>query len=52
MDHIFLHCELAKGLLLFVWSLFEVNSAMPRTMLDLLACWKDSLGKIKNKYSR
>jgi hypothetical protein len=49
VDHLFLHCEVARALWGFVPCLLGVSWVMPRSMTNLLACWKGPFRK-KVKY--
>jgi hypothetical protein len=39
VDHLLLHCEVAARLWNYVFTLFGVEWVMPRSFLDVLACW-------------
>jgi hypothetical protein len=45
MDHLVLHCAMARDLWDMVFSLFRIQWAMPRRVVDLLACWQGRLGR-------
>jgi hypothetical protein len=45
VDHLLLHCSLSRELWNMILALFGVQWVMPRTVLDLLACWQGSFGK-------
>uniref|UniRef100_A0A2N9EY67 Anaphase-promoting complex subunit 5 n=1 Tax=Fagus sylvatica TaxID=28930 RepID=A0A2N9EY67_FAGSY len=48
IDHLFLHCRVARELWDNVLSLFGMDWVMPRRVVDLLACWQGKLGKHQN----
>ena len=48
IDHLFLHCRVARELWDNVLSLFGMDWVMPRRVVDLLACWQGKLGKNQN----
>jgi hypothetical protein len=48
VDHLFLHCALARELWTMVFSLFGMHWVMPRRIVDVLACWQGRLGRHKN----
>jgi hypothetical protein len=39
IDHLLLHCDAARELWSFMFSLFGVEWVMPQTVLDLLTTW-------------
>jgi hypothetical protein len=39
VDHILLHCNLASALWNNIFSRFGISWVMPRSVLDLVACW-------------
>jgi len=39
VDHILLHCDVASALWNNIFSLFGISWVMPRSVLDLVACW-------------
>jgi hypothetical protein len=45
VDHLFLHCALPRDLLTMVFSLPGIQWAMPRRVVDLLACWQRQIGE-------
>ena len=45
IDHLFLHCSLAKQLWDTILTLFGVHWVMPRKLQDLIACWSGALGR-------
>ena len=45
IDHLFLHCTVARELWSSVFILFGVSWVMPRRVVDLLTCWQGSLGR-------
>jgi hypothetical protein len=44
IDHLLLHCDTARELWSFMFSLFGVEWVMPQTVLDLLTTWGASFG--------
>ena len=40
VDHLLLHCDMARDLWFLVLCLFKVQWVMPKRVVDLLACWK------------
>jgi hypothetical protein len=44
IDHLLLHCNIARDLWSYFFTLFEVEWVMPRRVLELLTSWGDSLG--------
>ena len=44
IDHLFLHCKVARELWNFVFNLFGMSWVMPRKVVELLSCWQGSLG--------
>jgi hypothetical protein len=44
IDHLFLHCTVARELWNSVFILFGMSWVMPRRVVDLLTCWQGSLG--------
>jgi hypothetical protein len=44
IDHLLLHCEVARDLWSALFTLFDVTWVMPATVLDLLACWRGQVG--------
>ena len=49
VDHLFLHCALARELWTMVFRLFGMHWVMPRRVVDVLACWKGRFGRQKNR---
>ena len=45
IDHLFLHCKVARELWNSVFNLFGVAWVMPRKVVELLWCWQGSLGR-------
>ena len=45
IDHLFLHCSVAKQLWDCILTLFGVHWVMPRNLPDLIACWPGALGR-------
>ena len=50
VDHLFLHCALARELWTTVFSLFGMYWVMPKRIVNVLASWKGRLGRHKNRY--
>jgi hypothetical protein len=44
MDHLLLHCEVARDLWSYIFSLFGIEWVMPRMVLELLTSWGPSVG--------
>jgi hypothetical protein len=44
IDHLFLHCDVARNLWSVIFSLFGVTCVMPETVLNMLACWRSHMG--------
>lgn len=40
INHLSLHCPIAVQIWQMLYSILDMNKAMPRTTLDLLKCWK------------
>ena len=51
MDHLFLHCALARELWTMVFSLFGMYWVMPKQIVDVFASWKGRLGRHKNRHT-
>jgi hypothetical protein len=45
VDHLFVHCDVAKELWSLVFSMFSVHWLMPKTILELLFGWSNWFGK-------
>ena len=45
IDHLFIHCSLAKQLWDMFLTLFGVHWVMPQKLQDLIACWTGALGR-------
>ena len=45
IDHLFIHCSLAKQPWDTILSLFDVHWVMPQKLQDLIACWPGALGR-------
>jgi hypothetical protein len=45
MDHLLLHCPIAQQLWTMVFSLFVVQWVMPKSVMDMLACWQGWFGR-------
>ena len=48
MDHLLLHCTVARELWTTVFSLFGVYWAMPKSVMELLASWKGNFKRCSN----
>jgi hypothetical protein len=44
IEHLLLHCKVARDLWSYILTLFGVEWVMPRMVLELLACWGASFG--------
>jgi hypothetical protein len=44
IDHLLLHCDVARALWSVLFSLFDVTWVMNGRVIDLLACWKGQRG--------
>jgi hypothetical protein len=49
IDHLLLHCDVARDIWSFFYILFGVEWVMPRRVLDLLSNWGNSLGRSQVK---
>ena len=47
LDHLLLRCLVARELCALVFSLSEVKWVMPKTVVNLLACWKGSVVRLQ-----
>ncbi len=45
IDHLFIHCYLAKQLWDMILTLFGVHWVMPQKLQDLITCWPGALGR-------
>ena len=45
VNHLLIHCSIATELWPMVFSLFGIHWVMPKTVVDLLACWQGSFGR-------
>ena len=52
VDHLSLHCCIAVELWTLVFALFGVHSIMPKTVVELLACWQGKFGLHHNSFTR
>ena len=52
VDHLLLHCRIAVELWTLVFALFGVHSIMPKTVVELLACWQGKFGLHHNSFTR
>uniref|UniRef100_A0A2N9G315 Lon N-terminal domain-containing protein n=1 Tax=Fagus sylvatica TaxID=28930 RepID=A0A2N9G315_FAGSY len=50
VDHLFLHCDLARELWNMAFSSFGMYWVMPKQIVDVLASWKGRLGRHKNRH--
>ena len=48
IDHLLIHCSIAFDLWSMVLTLFGIHWVMPKTVVDLLACWQGKLGRHRN----
>ena len=48
IDHLLIHCPIAMELWAMVFSLFGIHWVMPKTVVDLLACWQGKFGLHQN----
>ena len=48
VDHLLIHCPIAFDLWSMVFTLFGIHWVMPKTVVDLLACWQGKLGRHRN----
>ena len=48
VDHLFLHCPIAFEMWTMVFTLFGIYWVMPKTLVDLLACWQGKFGRHHN----
>ena len=44
VDHLSLHCPIVYELWSMVFTLFGIHWAMPKTIVELLACWQGNFG--------
>ena len=44
VDHLLLHCPIVYELWSMVFTLFGIHWAMPKTVVELLACWQGNFG--------
>ena len=45
MDHLLLHCYIAKEVCSMVFSMSGIQWVMPKGVMELLACWQGSFGQ-------
>ena len=45
VDHLLLHCSIVYKLWSMVFTLFDIHWAMPKTVVELLACWQGNFGR-------
>ena len=48
VDLLFLHCPIAFEMRSMVFTLFGIYWVMPKTLVDLLACWQGKFGRHHN----
>lgn len=48
VDHLLLHCSIAKELWTMAFGMFGIYWVMPRSVLGLLACWQGNFGRHQN----
>ncbi len=48
IDHLFLHCKVAKEMWDTVFNLFGLTWVMPKRVVDLLSCWQGKMGRHRN----
>ena len=48
VDHLLIHCALASDLWFMIFILFGIHWAMPKMVMELLACWKGKSGRHRN----
>ena len=48
VDHLLLHCPIVYELWSMVFTLFGIHWAMPKTVVELLACWQGNFGHHRN----
>ena len=44
VEHLLLHCSMARELWDMVFTIFGIQWVMPRRVVDLLHCWQDHFG--------
>jgi hypothetical protein len=44
IDHLLLHCEVARDLWTALFTLFDIKWVMPERVTDMLACWRGQVG--------
>jgi hypothetical protein len=47
VNHLFLHCNVARDLWNMFFSLFGIPWIMPRGVMDLLSCWNGRVGRVE-----
>ena len=48
VDHLLLHCPIVYKLWSMVFTLFGIHWAMPKIVVELLACWQGNFGHYRN----
>ena len=48
VDHLLLRCPIVYELWSMVFTLFGIHWAMPKTVVELLACWQGNFGHHRN----
>ena len=48
VDHLLIHCSIAFDLWSMVFTLFGIHWVMPKTVVELLACWQGKFGRHRN----
>ena len=48
VNHLLIHCPLAFDLWFMVSTLFGIHWIMPKTVVELLACWQGKFGRHRN----
>ena len=48
VDHLLIHCPIAFDLKSMVFTLFGIHWVMPKTVMELLACWQGKFGRHRN----
>ena len=48
VDHLLIHCSIAFDLWSMVFTLIGIHWVMPKTVVELLACWQGKFGRHRN----